>query len=96
MTKNIVSILLALCILLSVTACNGNGAVTPSSSLPTSSDSGSSEDTSSDESSETPSGGNNYIGSGDLAGTKNPVTSSEESSYVDTTTDVVVWDHPDN
>lgn len=95
MTKNIVSILLALCILLSVTACNGNGAETPSSSLPTSSDSGSSEDTSSDESSKTPSGGNNYIGSGDFAGTKNPVTSSEESSYIDTTTDVVVWDHPE-
>jgi len=64
-------------------------------SLCTSSDSGSSEDTSSDESSKTPSGGNNYIGSGDFAGTKNPVTSSEESSYVDTTTDVVVWDHPE-
>jgi len=95
MTKNIISILLALCILLSVTACSGNGAETPSSSLPTSSDSGSSEDTSSDESSKTPSGGNNYIGSGDFAGTKNPVTSSEESSYVDTTTDVVVWDHPE-
>lgn len=95
MTKNIISILLALCILLSVTACSGNGAETPSSSLPTSSDSGSSEDTSSDESSKTPSSGNNYIGSGDFAGTKNPVTSSEESSYIDTTTDVVVWDHPE-
>ena len=94
MTKNIISILLALCLLLSVTACGGNGAKTPSSSLP-SSNPVSSEDTSSEESSKAPSGDNNYIGSGDFAGTKNPVTSSEESSSVDTTTDVVVWKNPE-
>ena len=61
MTKNIISILLALCLLLSVTACGGNGAKTPSSSLP-SSNPVSSEDTSSEESSKAPSGDNNYIG----------------------------------
>ena len=96
MLRNIISIFLAVSLILSITACGAKDDAT-ASSLPSSSAPSSSEDTSSEESSKNNSSiGNNYIGSGNFEGTKNPVTnSSEESSVIDTTTDVVVWQNPE-
>ncbi len=100
MLKNIISMLLVLSLLLSVSACGQNGKQTAASSDPSSSRPGSSspssEDASSEESSTPSSGSNGHIGSGNMGGVKDPITnSSEESSYVDTTTEVVVWEHPE-
>ena len=96
MLRNIISIFLAVSLILSITACGAKDDAT-ASSLPSSSAPSSSEDTSSEESSKNNSSiGNNYIGSGNFEGTKTPVTnSSEESSVIDTTTDVVVWQNPE-
>ncbi len=89
MFKNVISVFLVLCILITAAGCNG-GATTASSSQPSSeAPSSSSEDTSSGESSQAGSASRpSYIGSGDMAGVKEPVNGESISGSV--------WSDPHN